>query len=81
MRLFSASQDCLISAAIMPAVRGEHSMWEKYTNWELAARVPVIIAAPNKPISHGVVTLALFELVNFRVTTRIVGDLVSAVSI
>ena len=41
-------------------------MWEKYTNWELAARVPVIIAAPNKPMSHGVVTLALFEPVIIR---------------
>jgi hypothetical protein len=22
---------------------GEHEMWEKYTNWELAARVSVLI--------------------------------------
>ena len=27
---------------------GEHEMWEKYTNWELAARVPFIIADPSK---------------------------------
>ena len=41
-------------------------MWEKYTNWELAARVPLIIAAPHKPASHGVVSLALMELVDVR---------------
>ena len=35
-------------------------------NWELSARVPLIIAAPNKPTSHGVVTLALVELVDVR---------------
>ena len=40
------------------------SSGEKYTNWELAARVPLIIAAPNKPASHGVVTLAMAELVD-----------------
>lgn len=27
---------------------GEHEMWEKYTNWELATRVPFIIADPFK---------------------------------
>jgi hypothetical protein len=35
-------------------------------NWELSARVPLIIAAPNKPKSHGVVTVALVELVDVR---------------
>jgi len=35
---------------------GEHSMWEKYTNWELATRVPFIVAVPWKPESHGLVS-------------------------
>ncbi len=35
-------------------------------NWELSARVPLIIAAPNKPKSHGVVSVALVELVDVR---------------
>ena len=43
---------------------GEHSMWEKYTNWELAARVPFIIAAPHKAATHGRATTALTENVD-----------------
>lgn len=43
---------------------GEHSMWEKYTNWELAARVPMMLAVPWKTKSHGVVTTALVENVD-----------------
>ena len=43
---------------------GEHSMWEKYTNWELAARVPFIVAAPHKAATHGRATTALTENVD-----------------
>jgi len=43
---------------------GEHSMWEKYTNWELATRVPFMLAVPWKPNSHGKVTNALVENVD-----------------
>lgn len=43
---------------------GEHAMWEKYTNWELAARVPFIISDPDSPSSHGKTTDALVEAVD-----------------
>ena len=39
-------------------------MWEKYTNWELSARVPFIVSAPHKAVSHGRVTTALTESVD-----------------
>ena len=39
-------------------------MWEKYTNWELATRVPFIVAVPWKPATHGMVTTALVENVD-----------------
>ena len=43
---------------------GEHTMREKYTNWELAARVPMTIAAPWKSNSHGKVSTALVKSVD-----------------
>jgi arylsulfatase A-like enzyme len=43
---------------------GEHAMWEKYTNWELAARVPWILSDPSAPASHGRSTKALTENVD-----------------
>lgn len=49
---------------------GEHSMWEKYTNWELAARVPMIIADPFSPQAHGAVSTALVESVDMWVPLR-----------
>ena len=33
-------------------------MWEKYTNWELATRVPFILAVPWLPATHGAVSHA-----------------------
>jgi len=48
---------------------GEHAMWEKYTNWELAARVPFILAVPWKPKTHGQVSLALVESVDMHAAT------------
>jgi arylsulfatase A-like enzyme len=32
---------------------GEHNSWHKFTNFELAARVPLIIRAPGIPASIG----------------------------
>jgi arylsulfatase A-like enzyme len=43
---------------------GEHSMWEKYTNWELSTRVPMMLSVPWKPQSHGIVSTALVENVD-----------------
>jgi iduronate 2-sulfatase len=43
-------------------------MWEKYTNWELAARVPWIVASPGHPSSHGRFTTALTENVDIYAT-------------
>jgi iduronate 2-sulfatase len=43
---------------------GEHGLWAKTTNFELDARVPLIIADPSKPDSHSVSLNSLAELVD-----------------
>ena len=43
---------------------GEHSLWGKTSNFELDARVPLIIASPKHAASHGKKTDALAELVD-----------------
>ncbi|MEM9015832.1 MAG: sulfatase-like hydrolase/transferase, partial [Verrucomicrobiota bacterium] len=43
---------------------GEHALWGKTSNFELDARVPLIIADPRNPESHGSNTDALAELVD-----------------
>lgn len=43
---------------------GEHGEWRKFTNWELGARVPLIISVPWIRKSHGQVTNELVELVD-----------------
>lgn len=43
---------------------GEQTLWGKTSNFELDARVPLIIADPRKPASHGKRTQALVELVD-----------------
>ena len=43
---------------------GEHDSWHKQTNWELAARVPMVIRAPWKPKSQGKNSYALVESVD-----------------
>lgn len=43
---------------------GERTLWGKTTNFELDARVPLLIADPRQPASHGRQTSALAELVD-----------------
>ncbi|MEO0445019.1 MAG: sulfatase [Verrucomicrobiota bacterium] len=43
---------------------GEHSLWGKTSNFELDARVPLILADPRTPRSQGTQTKALAELVD-----------------
>lgn len=43
---------------------GEQTLWGKTTNFELDARVPLIIADPNHPSGQGKSTTALAELVD-----------------
>lgn len=43
---------------------GEHGLWAKTTNFELDARVPLIISDPNHTNQHGKSTAALAELVD-----------------
>ena len=43
---------------------GERDLWGKTTNFELDARVPLIIADPKAMASHGKTTVGLFELVD-----------------
>eukprot|EP00936_MAST-01D_sp_MAST-1D-sp1_P002428 g2428.t1 len=43
---------------------GEHNHWIKYTNWETDARVPLIIADPSAPQTHGKHTGSLVEHVD-----------------
>jgi iduronate 2-sulfatase len=43
---------------------GEHSLWGKTSNFELDARVPLIIASPDHSSGHGRSTAALTELVD-----------------
>lgn len=42
---------------------GDHSLWSKHTNFELATRVPLIISVPNS-LTNGTQTDALIELVD-----------------
>ena len=42
----------------------EHNQWEKKTNYELSARVPLVIRAPWKTKAVGAKTDALVELVD-----------------
>lgn len=43
---------------------GEYNMWEKRTLWEAATRVPMVLAVPWLPSSHGARSAAPVELVD-----------------
>ena len=43
---------------------GEHALWGKTTNFELDARVPLIVADPRRPKGHGQTTCQIVELVD-----------------
>jgi iduronate 2-sulfatase len=43
---------------------GEHGIWEKKSNFDLAVRVPLIISVPDKPHAAGLKTSAIVELVD-----------------
>ena len=43
---------------------GEHTLWGKTSNFELDARVPLIVADPRQPTGHGRQTGSLAELVD-----------------
>jgi iduronate 2-sulfatase len=42
---------------------GDHSLWSKHTNFELATRVPLFVSVPNS-LANGTTTDALIELVD-----------------
>merc|ERR1712159_105905 len=43
---------------------GEHGQWQKFTNWEVGVRVPLIIRAPWLPGSQGKRSSSLAQLVD-----------------
>jgi len=43
---------------------GEHGQWQKFTNWEVGLRVPLMIRAPWLPDAAGRTSAALAELVD-----------------
>ncbi len=53
---------------------GEHALWAKTSNFELDARVPLIIADPAAPQNHGQSTQSLAELLDLLPTlTELAG--------
>lgn len=48
---------------------GEHGVWCKQSNFELVARVPLIVSVPWLPQSHGKRTGAIVEMVDLMPTT------------
>lgn len=49
---------------------GEHGLWDKQTEFELATRVPLLIKAPHKKASVGQHTASLTELVDLHPTLQ-----------
>lgn len=54
---------------------GEHSVWSKMTNYEIATRVPLIIAAPGEGMMQGQSSRSLVELVDLYPTLCDLADL------
>ena len=54
---------------------GEHGMWEKKSNWDMAVRVPLMIKVPGKPRSAGRVTASYTDLVDVFPTLAAVAGL------
>lgn len=53
---------------------GEHGQWQKFTNWEVGVRVPLVIRAPWLPQSIGKRSTALAELVDmYRTMSDLAG--------
>ncbi|MGV3659288.1 MAG: sulfatase-like hydrolase/transferase [Prosthecobacter sp.] len=51
---------------------GDHGVWGKHTNFELAARIPLMVAVPGK---HGAVSSALVETVDIYPTLTALAGL------
>lgn len=54
---------------------GEKSLWGKTSNFELDARVPLIVADPTHPAGHGKATDAIVELVDLYPTLASLADI------
>lgn len=53
---------------------GEHGQWQKFNNWEIGVRVPLVIRAPWLPQSAGKRSTALVELVDmYRTMSDLAG--------
>ena len=58
---------------------GEHGQWQKFTNWEVGVRTPMMIRAPWLPESRGRRSDALVELVDmYRTQADLAGITVPA---
>jgi arylsulfatase A-like enzyme len=54
---------------------GEHGMWEKKSNWDLAVRVPLIVRVPGRAAAAGAVTRSFVDLVDVMPTLAALAGL------
>lgn len=54
---------------------GEHGMWEKKSNWDLAVRVPLIVRVPGRAAAVGAVTRSFVDLVDVMPTLAALAGL------